>query len=72
LANVGLKPSAENLPSDGSLLRRERIDDMGSKTIGWLGRESFIKQLSRRGQPVLRIANPKTGIVHWGEQFERM
>ena len=68
----GLRPSQENLPSDGSLLRRERTDDMGTRNIEWLGRESFLKQMGRPLQIVARIADPRRGIVHWGEQFERM
>jgi hypothetical protein len=69
----GLRPSPENLPRDGSLIRRERIDDMsGAKSIEWLGRESFIKQMGREGGRVLRICDPRTGIVHWGSAFDRV
>ena len=36
----GLRPSAENLPASGELVRRERTDQMsGAKSIEWLGRE---------------------------------
>jgi hypothetical protein len=52
-----LKPSPENLPRDGSLLRRERVDDMGTRTVEWLGRRSFIADMGRNGGRVLRIMN---------------
>ena len=69
----GLKPSPENLPASGELVRRERTDAMsGAKSIEFLGRESFIKSMGRQPQLVVRIADPRRGIVHWGERFERM
>jgi hypothetical protein len=68
----GLRPSAENLPRDGSLLRRERTDEHGARSVEWMGRESFIKQMGREGGRVLRICDPRTGIVHWGGAFERV
>lgn len=37
----GLRPSAENLPASGELVRRERTDQMGAKSIEWLGRQSL-------------------------------
>jgi hypothetical protein len=66
-----LKPSAENLPRDGSLVRRERVDDMGSRSIEFLGRESFIKSMGRPGGRVLRFLDPKTQHVIWGQPFSR-
>jgi hypothetical protein len=68
----GLKPSHENLPASGELVRRERVDEMtGAKSIGWMGRESFIKQMSRGGQHVLRICDPRRGLVLMGAPFDR-
>jgi hypothetical protein len=66
-----LKPSAENLPRDGSLVRRERVDDMGSRTVEWLGRRSFIADMGRNGGRVLRIMNPKNGQVLMGEPLPK-
>jgi hypothetical protein len=60
-----LKPSAENLPRDGSLVRRERTDDMGTRTVEWLGRESFIKSMGRPGGRVVKFFNPRTGQTVW-------
>jgi hypothetical protein len=62
----GLRPSEANLPRDGSLLRRDTVDDMsGQRTINWAGQESFIKGLSRPGQRVVRFFNPRTGQTVW-------
>ena len=69
----GLKPSPENLPRDGSLIRRERTDqDTGARSIEWLGRRSFIADMGRESQLVARIADPRRGIVHWGEPLHHM
>jgi hypothetical protein len=66
------KPSASNLPPNGELVQRIVTDhNTGSKHIDWFGKESFIKQLSRPPQHVVRICDPRKGIVHWGERFER-
>jgi hypothetical protein len=67
----GLKPSPENLPRDGSLIRRERTDDLGTRSIEWLGNESFIRGLNREGQRVLRFIDPKTQNVLHGLPFSR-
>ena len=69
----GLRPSVENLPRDGSLIRRERVDqDSGARSIEWLGRKSFIADMGRESQLVARIADPRRGIVHWGEPLHHM
>ena len=60
-----LRPSAENLPRDGSLVRRERTDDMGTRTVEWLGRRSFIADMGRPGGRVVRFFNPRTGQTVW-------
>jgi hypothetical protein len=67
----GNNPSADNLPEDGTLIERQRVDDMGSKSINWYGKESFIKGLSRGGQRVVRLINPKTGDVLKGPPFPK-
>jgi multidrug efflux pump subunit AcrA (membrane-fusion protein) len=66
------KPSVENLPASGELVRRDVTDPMtGAKEIRWMGRESFIKEMSRGGQKVLRIVNPKTGAILMGEPMPK-
>ena len=66
------KPSVENLPASGELVRRDLTDPMtGLRTINWHGRESFIKQMSRGGQKVLRIVNPRTGAILMGAPMDR-
>ena len=55
----GLKPSVENLPRDGSLIRRERTDqDTGARSIEWAGRRSFIADMGRESQLVARSPIP--------------
>ena len=67
----GLRPSFDNLPSDGELISRTRVDDMGQKSIHWYGRKSFIADMGRPGQPVERIIDPKTRSVLWGAPFSK-
>jgi hypothetical protein len=43
-------PSPENLPSDGSMVRRDSIDESGRHIVTWLGRESFIKSRRSSGR----------------------
>jgi hypothetical protein len=66
-----LKPSPENLPRDGSLIRRERTDEHGARSVEWLGRRSFIADMGRNGGRVLRIMNPKNGQVLMGEPLPK-
>jgi hypothetical protein len=50
----GEQPSPENMPSDGSLIARHRVDAAsGQKFIDWYGKRSFIADLARRGQRVV-------------------
>jgi hypothetical protein len=66
------KPSVENLPASGELVRRDLTDPTtGLRTFNWHGRESFIEQMSRGGQKVLRIINPKTGAILMGEPMPK-
>jgi hypothetical protein len=49
----GATPSRDNLPRDGSMVSRVRVDDdSGQRRTEFYGRESFIKQLSRPGRKV--------------------
>lgn len=66
------QPSYANLPSDGSLISRQRVDpDTGERSIEWHGRSSFIAGMGRGGMKVERIVNPATGDVLWGKPFDR-
>jgi hypothetical protein len=66
----GEKPSEASLPDDG-MFSRVRSDDMGQKSIEWLGKTSFIKSLSRPGQRVARIVHRPTMSVLFGAPFSR-
>jgi hypothetical protein len=68
----GLKPSFQNLPADGTLVSRTRIDaDTGEKSTHFYGRSSFIKDMGREGRRVLRLMDPKTRSVLLGAPFSR-
>jgi hypothetical protein len=67
-----LRPSPENLPRDGSLIRRERTDEHGARSVEWLGRRSFIADMGRPSGRVLRFVDRKNGnAVVWGMPFSR-
>jgi hypothetical protein len=67
----GEKPSYANLPSDGSLIARTRVSDMGEKSVEYYGRRSFIADLGRPAQQVVRLLNPRTSEVLMGPAFPR-
>ncbi len=68
----GERPSASNLPADGSLISRTRVDpDTGEKHIDWYGARSFIADMSRGGRRVLRFLNPRDGSVLMGPPFSK-
>jgi hypothetical protein len=67
----GEHPSEENLPEDGSMIARTRVDNMGQRRTEFYGRESFIKSMGRGGQRVLRLCNPKTGEILKGPPFAK-
>ena len=49
----GEHPSEANLPRDGSLIARQRVDDAtNAKWTEYFGRSSFIKELGREGRRV--------------------
>lgn len=67
-AAEGATPSAANLPRDGSMVTRVRIDpDSGAKRTEFYGRRSFIKDLN---QPARRVTAfmTKAGIVRCGAE----
>ena len=53
----GEKPSTENLPDDGTIVARTRVDDMGQKSTEFFGHELYIKAMGRPGRRVLRLMN---------------
>jgi hypothetical protein len=62
----GERPSAANLPSDGSLISRTRIDQAtGEKSLDWYGTESFIKQMGRPGRRVEKIIDRRSNQAIW-------
>jgi len=68
------RPSVENLPRDGALLRRDLVDPMsGQRSIEWHGRESFIKQMGNPlKQRVVRFLDRKTNAVIMGAPMPRI
>ena len=68
----GERPSIDNLPRDGAMISRARVDsDTGSKITEWFGKESFIKSMGREGRRVLRLVDPASGRVLLGAPFSR-
>jgi hypothetical protein len=66
------QPSPENLPKDDSMIERTRLDPMsGGRATHFFGRTSFIKGFTRPGRKVLRICNPDSMSVLWGQPFSR-
>ena len=57
----GDKPSFANLPKDGSMVTRVRVDpDSGHRRTEYFGRRSFIADLSMEPKRVVRIVDPKS------------
>lgn len=65
------QPSPANLPASGEISRVVIDDDTGQKVTKFFSRQSFIADLSRRGQKVARIIDRKTGNVIWGAPMDR-
>ena len=60
----GAKPSRDNLPRDGSMISRVRVDDdTGERRTEWYGRESFIKQLGRPGRKVSMFCTNRGPVI---------
>jgi hypothetical protein len=68
----GERPSISNLPRDGSLVARERVDDMGQRSTEFFGRHSFIAEMNRPSLRVVRLMNPKDGTTLMGAPLDRM
>jgi hypothetical protein len=67
----GENPSIENLPEDGTIIERTRLDDTGMRSTKFYGKRSYIADMGRPGRKVLRICDPKSGRVLLGAQFPR-
>jgi hypothetical protein len=68
----GLKPSPQNLPRDGSLIKREYHDpNTNGREIRWHGVRSFIADLNRPTRRVLRFVDPRSRSVLLGAPFSR-
>jgi hypothetical protein len=68
----GAAPSPENLPRDGSMVTRVRVDpDTGLKKTEFFGTRSFIHDLSMTPLKVLRFVG-KGGKILWGQPFDEM
>ena len=68
----GANPSWANLPRDGSMVARQHIDpNTGHKETRFLGRRSFIADMSRPARKVLRIVNRADNSVLWGAPFSK-
>ena len=64
-AAEGATPSPANLPKDGSMVTRVRIDpDSGQKRTEFYGRELFIKQLSQAPQRVARLCTKMGDVLY--------
>ena len=67
----GLKPSFDNLPETGEVMRTRVDPQTNERSTNFYSRQSFIKDLSRGGQRVLRFLNPRTGDVLFGPAFPK-
>jgi hypothetical protein len=68
----GERPSQENLPSDGSMIARTRVDDMNQRMTEFFGKQSFIKDFTRPGRRVARIVDPRSRAIIWGPPLDRV
>ncbi len=62
----GERPSPENLPDDGTLIARHRVDSAtGQRFTEYFGKRSFIADMNRPGKRLVAIHTP-TGSVLFG------
>jgi hypothetical protein len=60
----GERPSVDNLPRDGSMISRVRVDpDSNQRITEWFGRESFIKQMGREARKVHRFCTSQGDVL---------
>jgi hypothetical protein len=63
----GEQPSPNNLPRDGSMISRARVDpDSGLKKTEYFGRESFIKSMGREAKRVACFATSRGNVYFPG------
>ena len=69
----GERPSIANLPPDGAMISRARVDaDSGAKVTEFFGTQSFVKDFTRAGRRVARIIDPNSRTVIWGQPLDRV
>jgi hypothetical protein len=63
----GERPSQENLPANGEMISRARVDsDTGSQITEWFGKRSFIADMGLPGRRVGCIRDARSGQAIWG------
>jgi hypothetical protein len=62
----GEKPSFENLPDTGMVMRTRTDANTGTKFNEFYGKRSFIADMWRPGRKVERIVDRRTGNAIWG------
>ena len=68
----GAAPSPENLPRDGSMVTRVRVDpNTNARRTEFFGTRSFIHDFSMQPKTVVRIVDPKSKAVLFGAPFPR-
>jgi hypothetical protein len=68
-------PTGDNLPESPNdpKAKREVFDDsLGRKVTTYKARKSFIHDFVRPALRVVRLVDPKKGIVIWGQPFDRV
>ena len=67
----GLKPSPENLPDTGMIMRIRTDANTGGKFNEFYGKRSFIADMGREGRRVACIRNPHDNSVLWGQPLQQ-
>jgi hypothetical protein len=62
----GEKPSFENLPDTGMVMRTRTDANTSTKFNEFYGKRSFIADMGRPGRKVERIVDRRTGNAIWG------
>jgi hypothetical protein len=69
------EPTGDNLPESPNdpKAKREIFDDsLGRKVTTYKAKRSFIHDYCRPALRVVRLVDPKKGIVIWGQPFDRV
>ena len=67
----GLTPSMSSLPASGEVTRLRTDPETGAKATEFYSRSSFIRDMGRPGRRVVRLLDPRSRTVIWGEPLER-